>query len=265
MPKRKLLFSDILAREDEAPKRIKTYKGIVANRVSPRVPSPASGTSYSLLESMLPQELLVYIVDMLDSDDYLRIQFVCSLFSAATRKQDGTLKTNVKTIFDVHAYAATMAKIEAGLRLSVKLDKLTCSRCGRRLGIWDRLSGFDTKRYKRFDCRRLCMNCDACDNPERVYNVNGAYWVKCDSCMTFYNLGHAFRGSHLSSIISGCLLDWVEEDFGINIAKHKLKHWFCRHCLKREIASELDHLDFPDDLPSDDDADPNHEVGNEEV
>lgn len=133
MPKHKLLFSDILAREEEAPERIKTCEELVADRVPPRVPSPVSGLSYSLIESMLPQELLVYIVDMLDSDDYLTVQFVCSRLKAATRRQDGTLKAKMNAIFDRRAYAATMAKIEAGLRPSVKLQKWTCSNCAKRL------------------------------------------------------------------------------------------------------------------------------------
>jgi len=175
-------------------------------------------------------------------------------------------------MLDVDAYGATMAEIEAELRLSVKLEFLTCSACGNGLGIWNGREGYDTKAYKRWDSGRLCMRCDAVEKLEKIYKVDEERWVLCLKCDNFVRWGHAIRASELSSMISGRLLRRVLHDLDADAAESAedaefmSKYWVCRKSLGDLVSENLVSMRFKHiGFVSDDNADMEDEVGNEEV
>jgi len=109
---------------------------------------------------MLPQEILCRITDFLPSEDYLSIQFVCKRFNAATKKADGSPMETINDLFYPGNHGYAVAMVEADLHVNVQLDKLTCSECSERFGLYIKdIGGFHNKSFNRFDRERKCMRC----------------------------------------------------------------------------------------------------------
>jgi len=172
----------------------------------------------------------MHVVNILPSDEYLTIKFVCKKLNQLTKRQDGSPIRKVQDVFlDPMDYGQIMARIEAGFDPRVNLIGLTCSECGLCLGIWNGEHGFDDIHYDRLDPERACMECYP--DEKTVFQVGAEHYVWCTRCTQIKLKHDALRLRHFPDVFGPQLLDEFEalshptKDNGVTDDM-----WICRTC-----------------------------------
>lgn len=190
----------------------------------------------------LPLEILMTFVDVLPPAEYLIIKFVCRTLNQLTKRQDGS---SARKLRDLHKHryeqGPAMAMIEASLSSQIQLDKLTCSDCGKRMGLFDGEEGFDDARFDRHNPTRTCIECD-CDL-DLIYEVRDDKWIWCSECEDYKPRQKALRIREMAMQFKGQLAISLSRFFEYDLSLHGAT-WVCKECLQRGISETLDDMDF---------------------